>query len=243
MTTEVIFPHVKLRASQVMFHPQLVSQSGGVSVTGVEQIVQSSAGRWQATVQFEVATGAGAVDGIDPRDADTILAWRAILAKLQGRSNILIIGPYDELNAPAGIAGTSYGGDIPHGDDAEFSDGAEYEQAETPAEIAAAYAAGTTTITVDMLASHTPEPGQYFSVLDRLFIIDAAVETAVADRWTLTVWPPARDAVTAAQVTAGLAAEFDKPQCKMRLSQDAAGQLRLAQRYRSSPTVDLVEAV
>jgi hypothetical protein len=242
MTVEVQFPHDKLRAAQVMFHPQLVSQSGGVSVTGVEQIGQSSAGRWTATLSFEVGYRFSRVDAVS-RDADSVLCWRAILALLEGRSNTLIIGPYDELNAPAGIAGTSYGGDVPHSDDADFDDDSEYTQSQTPARVAAAVAVGATAMTVDMAAGHAPEAGQYFSVLDRMYLIKSAAESAsVADRWSLSFWPPVRVAVTAAQVAAELAAEFDRPQCKMRLAQDGAGQLTLQQMYRGSPSVDLVEA-
>lgn len=242
MTVEVQFPHDKLRAAQVMFHPGLVSQSGGVSVTGIEQVVQSSAGRWTATLQFEVGSRFSRIDA-DSRDADSVLCWRAIQALLEGRSNVLKIGPYDDLNIPSAIAGTSYGGDVDHSDDTTFDDGADYEQDETPAQVAAAITVGDTTITVDMLAGHSPEPGQYFSVDDRMYLIKSAAESdTVADRWALTVWPPARAAVTSTQVTNGLAADFDHPQVKMRLAQDSTGQLTMRQLYRASPSFDLVEA-
>lgn len=243
MTVEVQFPYRKLRAAQVMFHPQNVSRSGGPSISGNEQIVASSAGRWAATLQFEVGHRLGRTDLPSARDPDTVLAWRALLAKLEGRSNILLIGPFDEYNAPAGVAGTAYGGETPHSDAATFSDGSKYYQAQTPARVAAALAVGDTTVPVDMLAGHAPEPGQYFSISDRMYLIKSADETTTADRWDLTVWPPARDAVTSAQVTAGTTAEFDRPQCKMRLSQDAVGQLAMRQLYRASPQLDLTEAV
>lgn len=241
--SEIQFPHKKLRAARVTFHPHLVSRSGGVSISGAEQIVATSAGRWGATLQFEVGQRFGRDGFSSPRDADTILVWRALLAKLEGRTNILKIGPYDGLNAPAGVAGTSYGGLTAHSDTAPFSDASHYAQAQTPAAVAAAYAVGATTVYVNMLAGHEPEPGQYFSVFDRMFLIKAAAETTTADKWELTVWPPAREAVTAAQVAVALPAEFDEPQCKMRFAQDGTGQLQLEQLYRASPSLELVEAV
>ena len=242
MTVEVDFPHHKLAAAQVMFHPTLMTRSGGPTVTGAEQVVASSSGRWGATLSFEVGHGVGMIDAA-ARDADSVLAWRAVLALLEGRTNILLIGPYDKYNAPAAIAGTAYGGRTLHSDDMTFNDASQYQQGETPARVAAAYAVGATSVTVDMLAGHSPEPGQYFSILDRLFLIKSAVlSTTVADRWALGVWPPARVAITAAQVAAHLHAEFDEPRCKMRMAQDSTGQLALRQLYRSSPTFELVEA-
>lgn len=240
MTDAIQFPHDVLGAAEVMFHPQLVSRSGGVSVTGNEQIVQSSAGRWSASLSFNIRTGLASGDR---RPADRILVWRALLAALEGRSNILKIGPYDDLNTPAGIAGTRYGGLTPHADDSEFSDGSEYAQPQTPARVAASYLVGATVIAVDMLAGHRPEAGQYFSVLDRLFSIKRADETDVANRWNLTVWPPARDAVTDDLIGAELSAEFDRPQCQMRFATDETGQLALRQPSRGTAKIDLVEAV
>lgn len=242
MMTEIYFPHAKLGAVGVMFHPQNADVSGGVSVTGDEQIVQSSAGRWSATLSFEVGYGVGRSTDAASRDPDSVLCWRAILALLKGRANTLLIGPYDKSNAPAGVEGTSYGGQVVHSDATDFSDGTEYQQAETPATLAAAIAVGATTVYVQMTVGHMPEPGQYFSILERLFWIETAEETAIANKWELAVWPPARDAITAGQVEDGLAVEFDEPRAKMRMAQTTSGQLTLRARYRSSPSLDLVEA-
>lgn len=241
MTIEVQFPHEKMPAAQVMFDQNFVSTSGGVTITGGEQIVASSAGRWRATLGFEVALGASMIEEASRR-SDTILVWRAIKSLLEGRTNILVIGPYDELNAPAGIAETNYGGNVLHNDAASFADNSRYNQSQTPARVAAAYAVGATSVSVDMLAGHSPEAGQYFSVLDRMFMIKRATASETANRWTLSVWPPAREAVTAAQVSAFLAAEFDRPKSKMRLMSDKTGELSLRGLYRSSPTIDLDEA-
>lgn len=238
---DVRFPHKKLRAVGVMFHPQQVSRSGGVSVEGSEQVVVSSAGRWEATLSYEVGVGLGMIDA-QSRDRDTVLAWRAILALLEGRGNTLIIGPHDEPNAPAGIAGTAYGGLVPHSDGATFSDASQYEQPETPARLAAAVAVGVTSLQVAMLAGHAPEAGQYFSVGDRLHLIkSAAADAAVADRFTLSFWPPARDAWSAAQVAREVPVEFDRPQCRMKMATDGTGRLDLRIRYRGAPSVELVE--
>lgn len=238
---DIVFPQKKLRAVRVMFHPQLTSRSGGATISGIEQIVASSAGRWAASLAFEVGHGMARMPR-SARDADSVLVWRALLAQLEGRTNNLIIGPYDSLNTPGAIAGTRYAASVPHSDDAAFEDESQYAQPGSPAVVAAAYVVGATAITVRMLAGHMPEAGQYFSVVDRLYLIKTVAAGAGAGEWICTVWPPARDAVTAAQVAAHLPADFDEPRCKMRLAQDGAGQLALAARYRASPSIDLNEA-
>lgn len=230
--TQVIFPAKKLPAMKAMFHPSLVSRSGGVSIAGSEQIVTSGAGRWIGKLSFQVAFGLGS-----GRIQDTVLIWRAILAQLQGRTNILVVGPFDSGNTPAYIAGNELSAvSATFSDGAAFSDGSEFATAQTPAGVVGAVATGATALTVDMLAGHTPEPGQYFSVNNRLFLIQTATAGS-GNQWDLSVWPPAREAIGD-----GASAEFDDPVCMMRLASDVDGQIDFSAYYYSEPTINLVEA-
>lgn len=221
----------------VSFHPQIPSRSGGLSVTGDEQIVVSNAGRWSAKLSFNIGHGHHATRPLG-RKQDSVLAWRAMLARAEGRSFSFLIGPYDTNNAPAAVAGEQVGPfDIPHDDDTLFSDGVGYDQFATPAHIYSAASLGATSIVVVMEAGHEPEAGQYFGIGNRLYLIKRAVETSTPDRWTLTFWPPLR-----ADVEGGDVVNFDNPVCEMRFAADDVGQYAASgPLYFGTGPLDLVE--
>lgn len=216
-----------------MFHPDVPSRSGGLTISGDEQVTVSSAGRWRAALSFFIHKEKG------PRRGETILLFRAMLARNQGRANSFLIGPYDDSmgdgNTPAAMSGVRYGDDTLHSDDSSFDDDTSYTQADTPAHSLVIGETGETTLDVVMDASHVPEPGQYFGVNDRLYLISRVTEIDT-DTYTLEFWPPLRDLVQADQPV-----EFDSPVCKMRFAQDATGQLDLALLYASNPSIECVE--
>ena len=160
-----------LPEQQIMFHPMVPSRSGGMSVSGVEQVIASSAGFWRADIVFHVKRSG------QTRPGNQHLAWRAMLANLEGRTNPFFIGPCDHANAPAAIAGEDDLGPyhITHSDDAPFSDGTYYAQYATSAHVVANAAAGVNAITIWVEAGHIPEAGQYFGIGQRLYLIKSAV--------------------------------------------------------------------
>lgn len=191
-------------------------------------MVQSDAGRWRAAIEFP------------PMKSNTkARLWRAMLAYMQGRANAILIGPYDTSNVPGVLAGTADPNPVYHSDGSGFSDGSAYYQAMTPAEVVGAVASGATSMTIDMLAGHDIEPGHYFSVIDRLYIIRAAEEDAdTSDRWIVNVWPPVREAIAA-----GAIADFDRPLCRMRMENDDTGRLNFRfDHFTDAPQLQLVEA-
>lgn len=213
----------------VLFAQQVPSRSGGQSTDGYEQVVVSSAGRWMATVVVHISPQRGGA-GLG------VIYFRALLAYLQGRSNVFIMPVFDDGQSPGALAGTPVYTPITHSDGSTFSDGSAYAQARAPAVMAAAAAPGAVAVSVTMQGGQAPQPGQYFSVNDRLFLIAAAALSSGAT-WALTVWPPVRE-----PISAGDCAQFDFPACKMRLAKDDTAALTLAPGYRGDVTLDLVEA-
>lgn len=207
MTTPA-WPAVLLPSS-VMFHPMLVSKGGGVSLDGDEQVSQSDAGRWKATLAFSASRQVGA----DP--AARLLAWRSLLAYLQGRANPILIGPFDAANGPAKLAGGSA----------------------TTATASGGAALRATSMNV-AVSTYTPRPGQYFGVAsERLHLIALGGVTALGGGvFTVAFWPPLR-----AAVGNGAAIDFDTPVCKMALASDDSGQLALERAYRGQGSFDLYE--
>lgn len=230
-----------LPKTSVMFHPAMASRSGGRSIAGTEQVTVSSSGFWRAKISFLVMRK---VVGGAVRKQDSQLAWRAMLANLQGRSNAFLIGPCDHGNTPAYIAGDTEVDPLPHDDGTFFSDGTGYVQPATPAHVAGNYAAGSTSMIVNMLGGHTPEPGQYFSVGERMFLIKSAalyggslMAPFTPAYWQLSIWPEVREAISD-----GAWAEFDDPVCLMQFASDDTGELAIAKLQAASPSIDLVEA-
>ncbi len=231
--TATVWP-LTLLPSRVMFHPDIPSQSGGPALTGIEQPVLSSAGRWRARLSFAVRRQ------ISARPRDRILAARAMLAHLKGRSNTIYMGPYDNGNGPAGLAGGQDGMLVtPHSDDALFSDGAGYATRSAPAHLFAAAAEGDLALTVVMEGSgQAAEAGQYFGFgLNELYLIETAIDNG-GGNFSLTFWPPLR-----AAHAEGDDVNFSAPTCEMRLASDQTGELDFSQGFAAEQTLEFVEAL
>lgn len=159
-----------LPPSEVMFHPTAASRSGGRTIVGTEQVVQAGAGYWTATVKFDVYRKPGMVGG-----ANKEVAYRAMLGYLQGRANPILIGPSTLRTSPALVAGQPlFPRYVPHSDGSTFSDGSQYRMSLTPAKMSGNAPTGATVLNLSMSAGHQPQPGQYFSVVDRLYLINTA---------------------------------------------------------------------
>jgi len=225
--------------NSILFHPEAQSRSGGLSITGYEQTVKSDAGRWRAKMTFDIGHGFGG-----KRTQDTVLAWRALLARCEGRVGRILIGPCDQANTPPAIRGDAAVPPETFDDGASFDDDTLIIPAATPAHIAGTYQSGATTIIVNMLGGHVPEPGQYFGAGNRLFLIKRAelyggslMAPFVPAYWQLKVWPPVRE-----PIEDGSPADFDDPVCAMCFRSDDVGELMMQGMYYGTPSLDLVEA-
>jgi hypothetical protein len=165
-----------LKPRTVTFEPMFRTRSGGPTLTGVSQIVKSDAGVWRAV--FREMPVANPV---------TILAYRAFLAQLGGReSTVLVPVTGDTRWAPfpgATVANyyTSYG------DGVLFGDGSAFTSTAISIVTVAAAAAGATTITIDIRAAGSIQPGHHFSIGERLY----RVKTVGANTLTYPTRTPA----------------------------------------------------
>jgi hypothetical protein len=218
--------------SRTMFIQENASRSGGVSITGAEQVVVSGGGRWRAQLSFPVGR------------EEWVLSWRALIARLQGRARTVLVTPFDAY-APADINGRRLppieGAPIESNDGGLlFSDTSAFGQDEaTYVTLAANASLGATRITVTGAASWmVPRPGQYFGIGENLYMAELVYQASVSTTWTIDFSPRLRAAaVTGARIIT------DRPMCTMRLADDKAGELALDYSRWGAGVLDLVEAV
>jgi hypothetical protein len=216
------------------FQPSLVSRSGGPSLAGYEQTVVFSAGRWTATMTFHISR----LRGAPITSGGGILYWNWFLAYMQGRANTISMPTFaDKLFSPGALAAIPAPALVPHGDGASFSDGALYRTPRSPAAVIGTYAGGETSMTLNMIAAQTPQPGQRFSVNDRLFVIRSAAPLGTPNYWQLGLWPSVRE-----PILAGTFADFDDPHCLVRLAKDDTAALTLKPGFQGDVSIDFVEA-
>ncbi|MER9135112.1 hypothetical protein NKI20_02215 [Mesorhizobium sp. M0830] len=222
------WPEEVLRPTNVSFDLDSRSLAGPASVSGATQVVASDAGIWKATFGNVVV-----------KSRQAVLAHRAIAALLEGRLGSILI-PLCRGYGPSSGAVLSADeealfAEVPHSDDALFDDGTGYVGSLTNVVAAANAAVRATTITATVTyAADSIQPGQHFSIGERLY----RIRTYDAGTGVMTIRPPLREAITA-----GDHLEFDDPVCKMRLAQDDGLDLELAMRRFSSPSVSFIEDV
>lgn len=222
----ILFPIHILRPQNVSFDLDSRSLAGPASVSGSTQVVASSAGIWKATL-----------GSIIVKSRNAVLAHRAIAALLEGRLGSILI-PLCRGYGPSSGAVLSADeealfAEVPHSDDALFDDDTGYVGSLTNVVAAADAVAGATTLVVTVnYAADTIQPGQHFSLDERLY----RIRTFDSTTGTMTVRPPLREAVTAGDVLS-----FDDPVCRMRLANDDGLDLELALRKFGTPTIQFVE--
>lgn len=222
----ILFPIHILRPQNVAFDLDSRSLAGPASVNGQTQVVSGSAGIWKATL-----------GSIIVKSRNAVLAHRAIAALLEGRLGSILI-PLCRGYGPSSGAVLSADeealfAEVPHSDDALFDDDTGYVGSLTNVVAAANAVAGTTTLVVTVnYAADTIQPGQHFSLDERLY----RIRTFDATTGTMTIRPPLREAVTAGEVL-----NFDDPVCRMRLANDDGLDLELALRKFGTPTIQFVE--
>lgn len=222
---QATFPHLKLNQS-VRF--TLVGQSldTETSISGADTVVRSMAARWQAQASFVI------------RGEGPVLEWQAFLAQMEGRIGTTMVPAYarwrgrdrDGHVLPActvgGIAGAQT---FEH-----FGFAGEDVRYMTVAEAAPLRA---TQITVDHINTTGLRPGQFFSIGDRLYRVQAEWFVG-AGRQRIMIQPPLRaNAVVGAQV------ELGRPVCRMRFASEDEGVFDQSLDVLPVVTVSFVEAV
>jgi len=197
------------------------TRSGGETVVGREQVVSSGLLRWQASLSFPLYS------------RETILAFRAWIAQMEGRGNRTLIGPCD---CSTGNRLREVIGGIPHSDQTMHSDGAGYSQGGVPAEVVALAPIGTNQVRIYNASTETPIlTGSYIGLGNFLYLIIGAAPQA-GNETVLTLTPKLRAAVPVDTVV-----EWCKARCPMRLMADDTGRFDLSLGRYGNATIDLVE--
>jgi len=192
-----------------MFARKNFSRSGGLTITGIEQVIQSSTDFWTARIAFSI------------RRPEEVLLYRSLQAQNWGRSGEWII-PVCQTGIPA---------DPPAYDVSWSDDWAEDFSIGPPPPIIPPGEGGLVTVAGLIGArsftvgfedpAFTPLPGMYFSIGNRLYLI-GTVTPAGTRAFALTFAPGLRVAAPINTVV-----EFTSARCLMRLAEDDAGQMDL----------------
>lgn len=209
-----------------MFARKNLSRSGGLTISGVEQVVQSSTDFWEAQI------------GLKIRTRQHRLAYRALMAQSFGRATEWIISTCDP-----------FGGGITAVPDFSFDSSFDSSFAlggEAPAVIPSGVG-GVTDVDADRgdrqldfeIVEHdlAPVPGEYFSIGDRLYVIGTVGDPGTAAHHYRITFSPGLRADTAA----GSTMEFSNTRCLMRLAQDNIGQMNLDMLRFADITLSFVE--
>jgi len=212
--------------------PQLIAmtRSGGLSISGFEQIVSPLSQRWvwRATIPI--------------RNKGQARSLRVVLAQLQGKYGYLrtrICDQYRVSRREMGATPITDPDGIPHSDEAPFSDDYGYALAGGTTNLVSPANAGTSTLVLD-----TDIPlsvGIFVSINSWLYVITKIDDPADLDnpgaQRTVHIAPPLRDPVTTEDEV-----NFDA-ECLWRLASDDTGSLDLRVGRFGTVTLDLVEPV
>lgn len=200
------------------------SLAGPAALSGGGQVTSSDAGLWRVVYANIVVHG-----------NQKLVLWHAIAAKLEGRA-VPIVVPIPARGrrpTPAG-ADESYA-DVPHSDDSTFSDGTGYVGSTIEVALAAPVALRAVTATVDVAYAGELQPGQIFSIGERLYRLHS-VAYVDADTAQIEFRPPLREAAEA-----GARLDFDRPVCRVRLVSDQEMDLPFGANLTVFPTLNFIE--
>lgn len=195
------------------FAPMVKSLSGGQSLAGVEQVVSQFNDRWKASFVFNVNSTA------------TVMTARAFIIAMRGRSGSVLLPVFDLSRAPwavsaAGVVLSPATQRHRKLDGTPYADPANFNDTLISAQLAAAALLGDMLISVQMVTGSTPQPGHYFSIGTRLYMITSVSGTGP---FGVGIWPSLRD-----DAALGAAVNFSSPACEMRFTTDAEGSATLS---------------
>lgn len=231
MVAAIIWPEKLLKPQKVnidIAHRNLRSPS---AASGFTQTVTNSAGLWKITF-----------GSIPVYTNNMIKAWRAIDALAEGQLNPISLPAYDFGRTPGST--DLYGrnvqsivcGGVPFSDTSTFSDTSLFVSSYTNIMVATPATAGSTTVSMVKSKPYVAvEPGQMFSIDDRLYRIKR-VQSQTDTTASVTITPPLREAIVESA-----RCEFDKPRVRVKLLSDTAMSLPLDFNQQSFPDLDFIE--
>jgi hypothetical protein len=206
--------------------------SSGSSITGIERLVSTDAGRWRYGFRLTIKTVAH------------VMAWRSLMAQTETRANIIRVPIEDcryDVAATSGLRSLYRGKiqdvKIPHSDGALFSDGSGYSQNFVNGVVTSAATQGSTSITVTMPVGAIPQVGHHFGADDYFYRIKS-VKLISGTTYTFTSEPRMR-----AAIPKGKELQFDNITCLMRFSYDAVSRVEMQLMKFSDIEVDFIEAI
>jgi hypothetical protein len=167
------WPIATLRPRNITRHIAARTTAGTTAASGFTQRVATPAQAW--VIKY---------DGILLATKAQILAWGALAAALDGGANPILVPLVegDRIVRPT-----------PFDDGTEFGDGTSFDDlGGASGTISGGASAGDTEIDVAMPAGVTIEPGEHFTIGERLYRV-VVVVGEVADVWTLNIRPPIRE--------------------------------------------------
>lgn len=162
------------------WHINVRGRGPSETVDGGTQVVYGRRPRWECTLEFGI------------NHAEQALAWRALLARMRGRVNLMrfrVTDPYGP--GIASIYDTyKYGGNVTHSDGTTHSDGAPYAQF-LSAPLVQSGVTGATSIRVNAQRwGDLVSAGHYISIDDWLYVVTMVQGTGINAR--LFIEPPLR---------------------------------------------------
>ncbi|PPD10287.1 MAG: hypothetical protein CTY36_00400 [Methylocystis sp.] len=159
-------------------------------------------------------------------------ALRALMAKIEGRSQPIYVGPYDYVYGPVKRAGAVSPVTSTFSDATIFSDGTRWETSIYDCTLAADAAQGAVEISVTNSATAPLRAGDYFELDGRLHVIESIIGT------TWAIWPGLR-----ADYAGGTVLEIADPRMKAYLeTKDAAAATQMQYGRWGETTLEFVEA-
>ena len=177
-------------------------------------------------------------------DADRRRTWRAFAAICDNGVQPIVVPVRETFDAPwpvvSGAAITSFA-QVPHSDDALFSDDTGYDNGIIEIETVGATLLRATQMVVNIIAGSDLRGGEYFSIDHpdlrwRLYRIRTVIDNG-DNTWNITFRPPLR-----ADVADGISLDFDKPKCVMRLATPDAMDVTLEPPDFTEGNVSFIEA-
>lgn len=213
MTAALPLPS-NLVPSAAAFRLANTSRAGGVSLSGLEQVVASNAARWNAELTFNLLRGS-----LLKRE-QTALAMRGFLAGAQGHAGEILVPAFDVYRPRDASARRLSGASaVCMSGSTRLFDGAGFAQPPAVhATIALTVAAGAIDLTLTMTDAWRLRAGHFLGIADRLYMVRAAWQDTATGPQKVRVAPRLR--VGAAL---GDAVQLDRPVCRMRLADDDQG--------------------
>lgn len=215
--------------ANVMFRIKPMLSQGPQTFSGRSQKVGTDAGYWVATLsEFPVLT------------PEKILEWRGIIGALQGGLEDLLIGPFDEFQAPLYRGLPPIITSIPHSDGSLFDDGSGYSQSSIIVTASESRDLRATSLSLKIQQAGELKRGMYFSAYqDGRPSMHMITQPPVISKSTamISFLPPLRF-----PVLEDARIDFADPKILMNLASPDAGELNLEYGRWSRPSIDLEES-